>query len=175
MTAAIWLFFGLIIGVGYTVFFGAPYVPSRRRQLAEALDKLGHLTDIDHVLDLGSGDGIVLRTVSARGARATGFEIHPLLVVVAKLLSLGDTKVEVKLASIWHRPFPDDVTLVYVFGDSRDIKKLVARIENEALRLKRPLRVISYGFELPGYGSIQRTKTHFLYKIRPLQTPKPQV
>lgn len=171
----VWVVLVGVVVAGYTVFFGAPYVPSRRKQLNEALDKLAKLKKTDHLLDLGSGDGVVLRAVVARGARATGYEMHPLLVVISKLASLRNPLISVKIANIWHRPFPDDTTIVYVFGDSRDIARFARRIEQEATRLGKVLRVISYGFEFPDWKVVDKTRAHFLYEVRPLHATKPQV
>ena len=58
-----------IIALFFTVFFGAPYVPAKLRDVQQAFDELRPVTKHDVVLDLGSGDGKVLREVSRRGAK----------------------------------------------------------------------------------------------------------
>ena len=78
-----WLLFAIlaiVILVGFSAFTGAPYVPSHRRDVARAFRELYSLDANDVLVDIGSGDGVVLRQASQRGARAVGYEIHPLLV-----------------------------------------------------------------------------------------------
>lgn len=152
-----------------TVLFGAPYVPSHRRDIARAFDELVVLTDKDLVVDIGSGDGVVCREVSRRGARAVGFEINPVLVTVARWLSHGDTRVQYKLVDIWRTEVPEETTVIYVFGTGRDVKRLKAWSRQQATRLGRPLRIVSYAFEIPGWQPVSQTKTHLLYIAEPLQ------
>lgn len=63
-----------------TALTGAPYVPTQRKELDEAFDVLRPLRAKDTVLDIGSGDGVVLAAAAHRGARAIGYEINPWLV-----------------------------------------------------------------------------------------------
>lgn len=157
----------IIVAFGITAFTGAPYIPTRKREIVEMFDSLRPLRSEDVVLDLGSGDGIVLREVSRRGARAIGYELSVILVWISKLLSRGDSRVRVELANFFSRPFPDDVTIVYIFGDGRDIKKMTRRIETEAKRLARPIDVVSYGFRLDGHDAVKTHRAHALYTVAP--------
>ena len=159
----------VIVALFFTVFFGAPYVPARMKDLRQALDDLYELSFDDTVLDLGSGDGRVLREAARRGATAVGYELHPLLVGISRWLSRRHTSVTIRHGNYLHMKFPDATTVVYVFGDSRDIKKITRLIEREATRLQRELRVISYGFALPGYTRIKEAGAHNLYRVAPLQ------
>lgn len=161
----------VVIGYGYVVFFGAPYIPAKRGDVKKAFDELYKLSEKDTLLDLGSGDGVVLREAARHGARAVGYEIHPVLVVVSRLLS-RDRRITVKFANMWRTAFPDDTTVVYLFADGRDIGKLERTIEAEASRLGRELYIISYGFILPSYKSVRTAGAHHLFKISPLQKKK---
>ncbi len=165
----LWIVLLAVIAVGFVAFTGAPYVPSKRKDIARALTELYPLSKKDVLVDIGSGDGIVLREASRRGAKAVGYEIHPLLVVIAKNLSRGDKNVSVRLANFWRASLPDSTTVVYVFGDARDISKMFAKIEQEATRLDRSLAFISYGFDLPGKSPIKTVGAHHLYYAKPLQ------
>jgi len=175
VTAILWIASFLIIIFGFVVFFGAPYVPTRRRHLQQAFDELYKLGPGDVLLDLGSGDGVVLRAAASRGSKAIGYELNPVLVWISRWLARRQPKVAVKVANIWRTPFPEDTTVVYLFGDARDIVRLTRRIEHEARRLGRSLYVISYGFELPGQKAQAATDVHHLYKVKALQVKKPQV
>ena len=165
----------LILLFGFVVFRGAPYVPSKRRELDRMFVDLYRPSHNDLLLDLGSGDGVVLRSASRHGVRAVGYELNPLLVWVSRWLSKKDDRVSVELVDIWRALFPDDTTVVYVFAESRDIRRLTKKIEEEANRLKRGLWVISFGFRLPGYEAKRTYRAYYLYRVDPLQRDKPQV
>lgn len=151
---------------GLTVFRGAPYVPSKRRDIKKAFDELYKLGRNDVLVDVGSGDGIVLREAASRGARATGYEINPVLVVLSRWLSRRFQSVTVRLADFWLTDFPDEVTIVYAFGESRDIERIARKVQAEAARLGRPLFFMSYGFSLKDGSSLQRKAgAHFLYRF----------
>lgn len=158
----------IVVFIGISAFFGAPYVPSHRRDIRRLLDELPPLTDKDVVLDIGSGDGIVLREVSRRGAKAVGYEIHPLFVGISKLLSLGDSRVRVRWANAWTAPFPEDVTFIYAFAVGRDGRRLAQKVQKEADRLGRSLTIVCYGNPLPGRESARTIGAYHLYTFQPL-------
>lgn len=155
----------IVVLLGASVFFGAPYVPSRKRDMKRMFDELYPLSKDDVVLDIGSGDGIVLREVSRRGAKAIGYEISPIFWAISKLLSKGDKNVTVKLANMWLEPFPDDVTFIYLFAVTRDGKKLVEKIHREKERLGRPLTVVCYGSPFAGIQPAKSFEAYHLYNF----------
>lgn len=149
-----------------TILFGAPYVPSQRKDIDIAFDQLYKLSNSDVLLDIGSGDGVVLRAAAARGARAVGYEINPILVIVSTWLCRKQPLIRNKLANFWQVPFPEQTTVVYVFGESRDIRRMAERVEAESHRLAKPLKLISYGFEIPGKSAVKSVGAHHLYEFR---------
>ncbi len=166
---------GVALLFGFVAFVGAPYVPVRRQDLRKAFDDVYALSDKDLLVDLGSGDGKVLREASRRGARSVGYELNPLLVCITRMLSLGDKNVKVLMANFWTKQLPDEVTVVYMFTVSRDVKRLATKLQAEADRLQRPLYALSYGFQLKGHEPVKHDDLHYLYKFIPLQPNKPQV
>lgn len=154
-----------IICFGVVAFFGAPYVPSRRRDIETAFHELYPLGKDDVVLDVGSGDGKVLRMASQRGARAIGFELNPLLVWLARFLSRRDDKVAVRCCNFWQTEVPGDVTLVYTFLETRDIRKMERYLEKAAKGRATPLYFMSYGFALPGRAPVKKLKNMYLYEF----------
>lgn len=167
-----WLLFVVAITFGFVVFRGAPYVPSRRRELAQAFDELYPLHETDLLVDIGSGDGVVLREAAKRGARAIGYELNPVLVVVSRFLSRGQALIQTRLSDFWFVQLPAETTVVYVFGESRDIVKMAKKVEEEATRLKKPLAFISYGFMVPGREPVKKVGAYYLYELMPLQIPE---
>jgi hypothetical protein len=166
----IWIY---IIGtvavlIGISAFFGAPYVPSHRKDVKRLFDDLAPVGEGDVVLDIGSGDGLVLREASRRGARAVGYEIHPLFVAISKLASLGDARVQVKWTNAWTAPFPKGVTLIYAFAVGRDGAKLAKKVQKEAHALNRPLTLVCYGNALPKRTPVRTAGAYHLYVFEPL-------
>ena len=141
--AIIFIIMAIVIIFGITVFFGAPYVPSLSSELTKMFKKLYPLSKKDLLIDMGSGDGIVLKVAARFGAQAIGIELHPVLSF----------------------PFPPETTVVYTFSDSKDINKIYQKIESEAKRLNKDLYFISNGFEVPGKKYEKIYSSFYLYKI----------
>lgn len=160
----------IVLLVGFVAFTGAPYVPSRRKDLEQAFTELYQLTASDTLIDIGSGDGVVLRMASKYGAKAIGYEIHPVLVAVSRLLSRRDANISVRLRNAWHEPLPQEVTVVYAFSDSRDIGKLAAKLQRDANRIGKSFAFISYGFAIPKTKERKQVGAYYLYHFTPLQS-----
>lgn len=161
--------FAVVILLGFTAFTGAPYLPSKRRDLDMVFRELCPLTKNDVVVDLGSGDGAVLRAARRRGAGAVGYELGPVYYVISKLLARGDTKQQIFLKSYWHVTFPKGASVVFAFSDSRDIKKVYALVQQQSTVLGRPLRLVTHGFEVPGRASSAAKGAYYLYSVNPLR------
>ena len=171
----LWIVFGVVAAVFLlTALIGAPYVPTHKQQARLAFSTLRPVTKKDTVLDIGSGDGVVLQQALVAGAgKVIGYEINPFLVWVAQLrLWRQKSRVKVVLKNFWEQPFPTEVTVVYTFGESRDIAKMYRRVEAEATRLQRPIDFISYAFAVPDAEYERSEGGLFLYKIIPLQIKK---
>jgi hypothetical protein len=170
-----WIIGAVVLLFGFVVFRGAPYVPSKKDDIKRAFDELYPLKKSDLLVDIGSGDGVVLRQAAARGARAVGYELNPLLVVLSRWFSRKQPTVEIYLADFWSAKLPQQTTVVYTFGESRDIKKMADKIASEAKRLGKPLLFISYAFDVPHLTPIKKVGAHYLYRFDPLHTPEAQV
>lgn len=158
----------LVVFVGMSAFFGAPYVPSHRKDVRRMFEELAPVSEDDTVLDIGSGDGVVLREASRRGAQAVGYEIHPLFVCISRMASFGDPRVRVRWTNAWTAPFPKAVTLVYIFSVGRDGAKLVRKMQHEANSLGRPISLVCYGNALPGKVPLRSFEAYLLYVFEPL-------
>lgn len=154
---------------GLVVFIGAPYVPSKKRQLDRAFTELYPLSGSDLLVDIGSGDGVVLRAAARTGAKAVGYEINPFLVAISTWLSRSDKNVSTRCQNFWRSELPADVTIVYTFGDSRDIEKMARLVQRTATRVKRPVYLMSLGFKLKDMKIHKHQDPYVLYKFYPLQ------
>lgn len=168
----IWLLGFAALSFGFMALTGAPYVPSKKGDVRRAFDDLYPLGANDTLVDIGSGDGIVLREAAKRGAKAVGYEIHPVLVLISRWLSRQQPGVTVHLGSFWRAELPLETTVVYTFGDSRDITRMARKVEQAATQLGRPLFFISYAIAVPEFEPIRQVGAHYLYKVEPLQPEK---
>lgn len=169
MTAWFWAFAAIFIAFGFVVFRGAPYVPSHRNYARLALTKLYELKANDVLVDLGSGDGTVLRLATKLGAaRAVGYELNPILVAVSQLLAWGDKKQKTVLADMWLSDFPAETTVVYVFSVTRDSDKLTKKLQKHADDNGRELWCITYGAGLAADKEpVRQLHAHRLYYFAP--------
>lgn len=153
---------------------GAPYVPSRKRDVHVAFSELYALGGGDVLVDLGSGDGKVLRQAAEHGAQAIGFEINPFLVLLSRWLCRGYPGVSTRMVDMWLTTLPPKTTVVYMFATSRDINKMMGWVARQATEMGRSLYVISYGFK-SDMPLLRSHGAHHLYLIEPLQGDKAQV
>lgn len=168
MTLLLWVFLGIVLVFGLVVLRGAPYVPTKRKALDKAFDVLYPLSDKDVVVDIGSGDGVVLRAAARRGARAVGYELNPFLVVISRMLSRSPL-IRIRLADFWYVDLPQETTVIYTFGESRDIKRMYEKAELTALAHQKEIYFMSFGFKVPGVKHVKYDGSFYLYRIKPLQ------
>lgn len=162
-----WIYVGviLILLLLGAVFFGAPYVPTRSKDV-EKLLKL--LSNKDVLADLGSGDGRLVRAAATRGIKAYGVELSPILallswVSIRKYRGLA----RIRWGNYWRMDLPRDTTTVFVFLADAYMEKLRVYLEKQSLELDRTLTLVSYGFELPGYKPVRTEGALMIYEIKP--------
>lgn len=167
MTWWFWLVLAVVLLFGFVVVRGAPYVPSHRRFVRQALTKLYTLDKNDVLVDLGSGDGLVLRMAAEYGARAVGYELNPALVFISQVLARGNPHISTHLGDMWFVDLPTDTTVVYIFGVSRDTEKFSAKLQMAANKNAQKIWCITYGAKLPNKKSIRELDAHTLYLFEP--------
>jgi ribosomal protein L11 methylase PrmA len=141
------------------LFLGAPYVPTLNKQREAALDLLG-LKKGQTLIDLGCGDGAMLIAAARRGLNVTGYEINPLLVFIARARTRRYGKqVTVVRGNFWHKKWPQ-ASAVFVFLTSRYMKKLD---ENMNQQFQKPVKLITYGFQMPNKKVVAEKEACFLY------------
>ena len=138
---------------------GAPYLPTRRRYVDEALDLLA-LKKGQTLIDLGSGDGAVLKAAAQRGIKAIGYEINPLLAFISRVRCWRYRKlVTVKTADLWRQKLPK-ADGVFVFLMDRFMERLDDKLTREA---SSGLRVVSYAFPIPDKKPAKQREPFYLY------------
>lgn len=155
----------VILLFGFTAFFGAPYVPSLKTELEKAFTELYSLSKKDTLIDLGAGDGIVLKIASIKNAKSIGVELNPIIALIAKIRLRKNKNARIICKNFYDFNFPKETTVIYVFGVGRDIEKIERKIISESKRLKKPLHVISNGFEFKNLKLIKQTGAFYLYRV----------
>ena len=156
----------IIILFGFTAFTGAPYVPSLKSEIEKAFTKLYPLGRSDFLIDLGAGDGVVQKVASSLGAKSLGVELNPALFLIAKFRLRHHKNAKVIMKNFYNYNFPKETTIIYIFGDGRDIEKIFEKVEKESKRLKKSLKVISFGFEAKRYKKLKTLGAYHLYEIK---------
>lgn len=157
------IWFGLAVfalAFGAVAMFGAPYLPTMRRQRETALGLLGLKPD-QVFYDLGCGDGRLLRDAAKRGVRAIGYELNPFLALVAWLSTRRyGSLAKVKCANFWRADI-SDADGVYVFLITPYMPKLNSFMQTQ--NFTHPVRLASYGFQIPGRKPAKKSDGVFLY------------
>lgn len=157
-----WVLIGLIIVVGcfaLGALLGAPFLPVRKRDAEAALDLAG-VKKGQTVIDLGSGDGILLRAAAHRGAQAIGYEINPLLVFYSRLRCWRYRKqIRIHLGDYWRAELPP-ADVIYMFLITHYTDRMDKKLTQE---LTQTTLVVSYVFDLPR-KAIKQTRNTKLYR-----------
>ena len=143
-------------------FLGAPFVPTPKNTL-NIMIKLADVKPGERAVDLGSGDGRIVIALAKAGARAHGFEINPLLVVVSKW-RIWRAGLSGKAFIHWANLFSIDFSeyeIVTVYGLMGVMKKLENKIKNN---LPVGGRIVSHAFKFPNWHFVTNEEAVFLYK-----------
>ena len=152
----------LILLFGSVVFFGPPYLPTMRTQTETALDLLS-LEPGQTLLELGSGDGRVVRAAAARGLYVVGIELNPLLVLISRLVTWRyRSRVRILWGSYWRVKWPA-ADAIFTFMIGRQMETLDQRIE--AWHTKS-LQLASFAFAIPNKQPSKEQKGIFLYTYK---------
>lgn len=129
------------------VFVGPPYVPTLKRDMEVVFSAL-KLGKNNHLVDLGAGDGRVLKLAAEKGARVSGVEINPFLVLIAHW-RLRRYKGSVMLGNMWRYRLPDTTTHVFAFSAEVFLNKLEKYLVSERTHTNQ-FWLLCYGFQLKG-------------------------
>lgn len=147
MTLAIAIVSIMVLMFGFVVLFGAPYLPTLKKQTGVALDMLD-LRPGQTLLELGSGDGTVALAAARRGLRVIGYELNPVLVIVSRLRCLRHRRqVKIHWGNFWSANWPE-TDGVFVFLLDKYMNKLDKKvIQNYP---GKHVKLVSFAFRIPG-------------------------
>jgi len=151
----------VILLFSFVILRGAPYLPTLKKQVQDALDLLD-LKPGDTLLELGSGDGRMLRAAAMRGVYSVGYELNPLLVLWTRIYNWRYRKfISVKWGDYWNSKWPKSdgmyVFLLQKYMSKLD-KKLIQYLDGQSYK------VVSFGFTIPDKKPIKTIKGLSLYR-----------
>lgn len=103
-----------LVPTAYAGLIGAPWAPTRTVALKKAFDDIG-VGKEDMVVDLGAGDGMVLKEASLRGARAIGYELSPIMWIVGIVRTIGNARISMRYGNFFKKTLPHDATIIFLF------------------------------------------------------------
>lgn len=137
---------------------GAPYVPVLKPQIAPILKALD-LKPEQTLIDLGCGDGRLLKAAAKNGIKGIGYEINPWLYLVAKINCAKYRQVQIKFGNYWTAKLPE-ADAIFVFL----IKHYMPRLDDFlASQILKPTKVLSYIYAIPGRRPKAKGSNYYLY------------
>ncbi len=145
-------------------FTGGPYVRTRRR-VRKNIVSFADLRAGNIVLDLGSGDAVILRVLAKHGIYGIGWEINPFLVIFSRIINFFGKKsrhcIRIEHKNFWTHPFPKvDAVILYTLPDT--LKKLEEKLRTE---LSRDTKIIAVDFHFPHLKLLKQGKRLALYQL----------
>ena len=160
MNAALVIIVALILIFSFVILFGAPYLPTLKKRAEDAFDLL-NLKPGQTMVELGSGDGRMLRMAAERGIKSIGYELNPLLVLYSKVVLFRYRKlITVKCRNYWQITLPK-CDGIYVFLLDRYMSKLNKKIIQEK---HNSVKLVSFAFQIPDKKPAKEKNGLFLYK-----------
>lgn len=152
----------LLVSFGGVLLFGAPYLPTMSKQVVAALE-LADLKLGQTLLELGCGDGKVVLAAARKGYHVVGYELNPILVLIAKLRTFKYRQnVRIIWGDFWKKPWPP-AEAIFVFLLPRYMKKLDTKI----IKYKhKPVKLVSFAFEIPARKFTLKKHGVFLYEYQ---------
>lgn len=159
----LWLIIGgLIVVFGIVVIVGPPYVPTLTKQVTTALDLLD-LKPGQTLLELGAGDGRVMKAAAERGLNVVGIEINPFLVMIAKIRCWKYRKqVRIIWDDMWKAQWPQ-ADGIFTFMIQRQMERLDKRIVGWH---EKPVKLASFAFHIPDKAPVSKYNGIFLYQYK---------
>ncbi|HVV25859.1 MAG TPA: hypothetical protein VHC21_02410 [Candidatus Saccharimonadales bacterium] len=152
----------LLVCFGGVLLAGAPYLPTLGPQVRAALE-LADLQPGQTLIELGCGDGKVLIAAARAGANAVGYELNPLLALVAWLRTRRYRRqVQVKWGDFWRADWPP-AEVIFTFLLPRYMPKL----NKKCMQYKhKPVKLVSFAFAIPHKQAAATKQGVFRYDYR---------
>jgi 16S rRNA A1518/A1519 N6-dimethyltransferase RsmA/KsgA/DIM1 with predicted DNA glycosylase/AP lyase activity len=149
----------IIVSFGGVLLVGAPYLPTLTPQVEIALN-FANLKPGQTLLELGCGDGKVLIAAAEQGISCVGYELNPILALVAWLRTRKyKGLVRVVWGDFWQKPWPE-AEAIFVFL----LAKYMQKLDTKIIKFKNnPVKLISFAFMIPQKEIAQEKQGVYLY------------
>lgn len=152
----------VFVAFTFVIIFGAPFLPTLKPKVTEALDLI-NLRPGQTLLELGSGDGRVLKAAAERGWKAVGYELNPLLVVYSRLITWRyHDQVRVVWGNYWHQTWPP-ADGIFVFLLQPYMEKLDQKITEDCTG---GIKLVSFAFTIPSRKPTKSKNGLHLYTFK---------
>lgn len=155
----------LALVFGGVLLRGAPYLPTLSKQVGTALDMIV-LKPGDTLLELGCGDGKVLIAAAERGWNVVGYELNPLLALLAWVRTRKyKGKVKVVWGDFWTKKWPPHEA-IFVFLLDSFMEKLNKKVIQSSQESGKPVKLISFAFQIPSKKPVAESQGLYLYNYK---------
>ncbi len=139
---------------------GAPYLPTLTPQVRAALT-LADLQPGQTLLELGCGDGKVVLAAAEQGIRVIGYELNPVLAVIAWVRTWRYRRlVTIRCQNFWPGNLPP-AEAIFVFLLPKYMSKLDKKVIQD---YKQGVKVVSFAFMIPEKTVTKQLDGVYLYK-----------
>jgi len=150
----------IFVAFSFVVAFGAPFLPTLNPKVKGAL-KLIDLKPGQTLLELGSGDGRVLKAAAQQGLKAVGYELNPLLVIYSKILNFKyRQQVKIHWGNYWRKDWPP-ADGIFVFLLQPYMEKLDQKIVDQ---YAGGIKLVSFVFTIDSRKPAKTKEGLYLYK-----------
>ena len=151
----------LLVLIGFAVSgpLGAPWVPARKKDIQGIIDDM-KLRPGQTYIELGCGDGRLVKAAAINGAIAIGYEINPVLFIIATIRNLRQRDAHIRLGNFWNKDLSAaDVVMAFL------MPKFMDRLQGKAAsELRAGSRLVCYIFALPDKKPAVKRHHWFIYK-----------
>lgn len=144
----------------YAIMRGAPFVPTALGNVKKMIE-IAELHAHETLMDLGSGDGRILKKAAPHVREAIGVEINPLLYFWSKMRLKKYKNVRIMRENLWKIDL-SHVDVLTIFFISHHMGALMQKIKKE---MRPGSRVVSYGFKFPDWQYIKKDGKVYLYIV----------
>ncbi len=137
------IFSVFLIPTAYAGLIGAPWAPTRMLSIKKAFDNI-EIDEKDVIVDLGAGNGAILREAAKRGARAIGYELSPIMWIVAVLYLFRQKNTRILYGNFFKKSLSERTTLVFFFLMPKHMDQIGSYLSNQ--KLDNKTLVLSYAF-----------------------------